>query len=139
MVSIKSFITDETPQRWWPNQTATGGYVEPTTTITFPQCSYQPQGVQMATIGVNKRLVRVLVVDSDKNVPVEKSKVFDSELFTDLSDEGIKLSLNLAAALEEHNKARTTFYRETDEGNKVFLKEAKITDLKIAILTIFAF
>jgi len=86
-----------------------------------------------------KRLVRVLVVDTDSNVPARDSKIFDEEMFTTLSNEKINLSIDVKDALKLHNEKRVTFYRETQEGNKVYLKALELSDISVTVIQLASF
>lgn len=86
-----------------------------------------------------KRLVRVMIVDTDPNVPASESVIYREELFTDTTNEGLKLSLNFGQALDTHNKKRVTFHRETQEGNKINLKPLDISEVAIRITDVEVF
>lgn len=86
-----------------------------------------------------KRLVRVLVVDTDSNVPAKNSKIFDEEMFTTLSNDKINLSIDVKDALEKHNALRVKFYRETQEGNKIYLKALELSDITVTVIQLAVF
>jgi hypothetical protein len=88
----------------------------------------------------SKRLVRVLVVDLDSNVPADKSVIHDEEMFTDLSNSGIVMSLRLKELLDEYNsEVRTKLTKETEEGKLLPLKPLHLNDVNVSIINIHSF
>lgn len=88
----------------------------------------------------DKRLVRVLVVDPDENVPVGKSVLHDGkEQLTDLTDEELFFEIELKDALAKHNEYRQTIRDKEIKDREEFLEPCRIRDLSMFVVTIAAF
>jgi len=88
----------------------------------------------------DKRMVRVLIVDPDDQVPVDKSVLHDSkEILTDLTDEELFFEVDLKAALEKHNEYRKTLIDKDVKERTEHLEAARIRDLKMLVVTLAEF
>ena len=86
-----------------------------------------------------KRLVRVIIVDPDKNVPAEKALLHSSdEIFTDKDDQELFFDLKINEILDDHNKVRTSLTRKVKDGTEP-LEKARIRDLVMHVLVIASF
>lgn len=87
-----------------------------------------------------RRLVRVLVVDPDDNVPTDKCLLHSgAEQFTDATDQELFFEIDIRSILEKHNEYRVTLVDRdvTDKERK--LEPARIRDLKMVVVTIAGF
>lgn len=90
----------------------------------------------------NRRLVKVMIVDPDENVPVDKAVlVNEPEKITDFDDQELFFELDMKRLLEAHNTYRTSLInKKLSTGDKpVFLEPIRIKDLKMVVLNIADF
>jgi hypothetical protein len=88
----------------------------------------------------DKRLVRVLVVDPDEQVPVEQSVLHDGkEQLTDLTDQELFFEVEIQAALKKHNEKRAAIINKTVKDRTEYLEPARIRDLKMLVVTLAEF
>jgi|Cruoilmetagenom7_1024161.scaffolds.fasta_scaffold03732_19 hypothetical protein len=86
-----------------------------------------------------KRMVRVLIVDPDTQVPVYKSVLHDSkEILTDLTDEELFFEVDLKSAVTRHNVYRGTLKDKDGEAGDM-LEAIRIRDLKMLVVTLAEF
>lgn len=90
-----------------------------------------------------RRLVRVIVIDPDENLPVEHSVLYmGEEEVTDLTDEELFYELELKSLLTTHNSLRQGVINKKASKNKdkdVYLDDVRIKDLKMVVLTLADF
>lgn len=93
-----------------------------------------------------KRLVKVIIVDPDEDVPVENSVLhIGSEMMTDLTDQELFFELPIKDLLEEHNAKRSDIKvkgkkkKKGDDDEQEYLEPIKIRDLVMHVLTIASF
>jgi hypothetical protein len=88
-----------------------------------------------------RRLVKVMIVDPDLNVPVEKAVlVSEPEKITDLDDQELFFELDIKNILNTHNDFRKSVINKKKSKDKdVYLEPIRIRDLKMVILTIANF
>ncbi len=87
-----------------------------------------------------KRLVKVIIADPHKDVPVEDSLLYSGdELFTDLTDQELYFELNIKELLTMHNAKRVTFKKEGSKDSDEKLKPARIRDLVMTVVQIAQF
>ena len=88
-----------------------------------------------------RRLVKIMIVDPNLNVPVEHAILInEEEKLTDLDDQELFFELDIKAILQEHNNYRTKVVDKDASGEKeVYLKPARIRDLKMIVKTIAEF
>lgn len=88
----------------------------------------------------DKRMVRVLIVDPDEDVPVEKSVLHDGkEQLTDLTDQELFFEVDLKEALTKHNEYRQTIVDKTVKDRTEHLEAIRIRDLKMLVVTLAEF
>lgn len=88
------------------------------------------------------RLVRVVIADTNKSVPMERRVIYKSEEFyTDLSDVELYYEADVMSLLRKHNEYRTTLIDKATEGNRKerHLDPARVRDLHMAVVTIASF
>jgi hypothetical protein len=88
-----------------------------------------------------RRLVEVYVVDPDRNLPVEKSIVYQSgRIMTDSTDSDLFFESGLLELLAKHNEIREkTTVMDKYQGKKIPLEPIKISDLNMTVVTIASF
>lgn len=87
-----------------------------------------------------RRLVRVLVVDPDENVPTDKCLLHaGSEQFTDATDEELFFDIDIKGILAAHNEYRITLTEKGKTEKAKKLEPARIRDLKMVVVTLATF
>lgn len=90
-----------------------------------------------------RRLVKVVIVDPNENVPLEDAVLYIcDEILTDLTDEEIFYDLEIKTILNAHNEKRINILdKEVSKSRDkdVFLEKIRIRDLKMVVLTIAQF
>lgn len=82
------------------------------------------------------RLVRAMLVDPDKNVPMDHRLVFDSkEEFTDSTDDELFFNEAVVTAVTEHNAYRSSLIGDDDKP----LKDVRLHDLVSAVVMLAKF
>ena len=98
---------------------------------------------KMAEQANKRRIVRVYIVDSDQNLPLDKAILFQgNEQLTDLTDEELFLEIGIKPLLEGHNAVRALTLDKkasTKAGKDVHLEPIRIRDLKMVVSTVAAF
>lgn len=90
------------------------------------------------------RIVRVLIVDPHKDIPLEKSFLYKGdELITDLTDQELFFEIDIKGVLDKHNKevrAVTVDKAATKESSKqTFLEPVRVRDLSMLVVSIAEF
>lgn len=90
-----------------------------------------------------RRVARVYIIDPDHRVPLDKCVIHTGdEKLTDLTDQELFFEIDLKDLLASHNKHRVTVLDEVatqKAGRDVFLKEARIRELLMQVVTIAEF
>ena len=90
-----------------------------------------------------RRLVKVIIVDPNENVPLEDAVLYmGNEQLTDLTDEEIFYDLSIKEMITKHNETRTSILDKEASKSRdkdVFLEKIRIRDLKMVVLTIAQF
>ena len=89
-----------------------------------------------------RRLVKVIVVDKDENVPLEKCVLYSGkEQMTDLTNQELFFEIDIKNLLENHNKMRGKIIdkENSTKDEKVYLEPIKIRDLVMSVATIATF
>lgn len=87
-----------------------------------------------------KRIVRVLIVDSDEEVPAEQSVLHDSgEQLTDADDQELFFEVNIKEILEKHNEVRGKIVDPEYTDRTEYLQPLRIRDLKMQVVVIAQF
>lgn len=86
-----------------------------------------------------RRLVEIIAVDRDVNVPFDKAVIFQGERrITDLSDHELMFEAKLDEALATYNQYRVTV-RDEDRSatarSDVYLKPLRLKDLRAIVIT----
>lgn len=119
--------------------------------IAFWGGQYDNQGTSVPTNNIinmesnlmGKRLVRVIIADTDENLPLESMILYKSdEMFTDLTDQELFFQIGIKELLEKHNALRTNTRdkKRSEKMNKeVNLELARIRDLKMVVISLAEF
>ena len=90
-----------------------------------------------------RRVVKVFIVDNNKNIPLDKAIVYQgAEKFTDATNEELFFEIPIREILEQHNDLRikTIDKKSTrDAGKDIYLEPIRIRDLKMVVTTIAEF
>lgn len=87
-----------------------------------------------------RRLVRVIIMDPDPRVPLEKCKLHDSgEFMTDLTDQELFYDIDLGAKLKAHNDYRVSLVDKTVKERTDWLEPVRIRDLCMSVTTVATF
>lgn len=97
------------------------------------------RNISMAALPT-RRLVRVLVVDPNDNIPLNSSVIYKGdELLTDLTDQELFFEINIQELLKTHNEMRVKIVDKRVKDRTEYLEPAKIRDLKMVVVTIAQF
>lgn len=98
----------------------------------------QAEEINMATS--TNRFVRVLIVDPNENIPLDKRLVYKGEeKFTDSSDTELYFEIDIKSVLDAHNAYRVTVRDKKVKEREEFLEPVKIRDLKMVVVNIASF
>lgn len=87
-----------------------------------------------------RRLVKVIVVDPNENVPLENCILYSgNEKLTDMNDQELYFELDMKSMLAKHNEKRVTFIDKKVKERTEHLEPAKIRDLKMVVVTVASF
>lgn len=89
---------------------------------------------------VNRRIVKVYIVDTDENVPLEQSVLYEGkEKLTDMTDQELFFEIDIKPILDKHNKERTKIVNKKVKDRTEYLEAARIRELKMVVVTIAQF
>jgi hypothetical protein len=96
--------------------------------------------IEKAPTTMPRRLVQVLIADTNENVPLDAALLYRGEpIFTDLADNELFFELDIKGMLAEHNAKRVTFADKKSKDSPTFLEPARVRDLKMNVVTIASF
>ena len=88
----------------------------------------------------DRRLVRVVIMDPDKNVPTDKALLYDSDqLFTDKTDEELYFDVDMKTLLANHNEERAKLVDKSVKERTEYLEPARIRDLNMVVVELATF
>lgn len=103
----------------------------------------QPKETKMADKNTKGRIVKVLIVDPDKNVPLKDSFLHKGEdELTDLNDQELFFELDIKSLLTKHNEKRSQMLDKSATeklGKDVKLEPARVRDLRMIVVTVAEF
>lgn len=98
------------------------------------QSQTQEQDQTMANVN-KKRLVRVVLVDPNDNIPINRQVLYKGdETYTDQTDEELRYELNLKEILAKHNEYRVTVIDKTVKERTQHLEPARLRDLVFNVI-----
>ena len=84
---------------------------------------------------MSRRLVRVMIVDPNENVPLDKCVLhMGVEKITDATDQELFFELDIKNILDTYNVDRTTFVDKTIKDRTAYLEPAKVRDLRMMVI-----
>jgi hypothetical protein len=88
----------------------------------------------------NRRLVKVIIVDPNENIPLNDCILYSGEeKLTDATDQELFFEIDIKRLLDEHNVKRTKFIDKKVKERSEYLEPAKIRDLKMVVVGIASF
>ena len=92
---------------------------------------------------VELRIVKIVIADVDKNLPVGKRIIHNGvEQVTDLTDDELFFEVPIVDLLKTHNELRAKTLNKTDTakaGKDVFLEPIRVRDLRMVVVDIADF
>lgn len=109
--------------------------------VRTPQSqSPPPQDKEMANPTTGRRLVKVIVMDPNENVPLDKCILYSGEeKLTDLTDQELFFELDVKALLDKHNAMRVELIDKKVKERVEKLEPVKIRELKMVVVNIAQF
>jgi hypothetical protein len=102
------------------------------------QQQQQPKEVKMAD--PKRRLVKVVIVDPDDKVPLDKCILYSGEeKLTDLTDQELFFEIEIKTILDKHNAERIKIIDKTVKERKEHLEPVKVRDLRMVVVTVASF
>jgi hypothetical protein len=87
-----------------------------------------------------RRLVQVLIMDPNENVPLESCLLYRGEQkLTDATDQELFFELDIKDILAKHNVDRVKLVDKKVKERTEYLEPAKIRDLKMVVVTVAEF
>ncbi len=87
-----------------------------------------------------RRLIKVIIVDPDEKVPLEKCILYSgSEKLTDLTDQELFFEIDIKDCLYDHNESRKKIIDKSVKERTEFLEPIKVRDLRMVVVTIAQF
>lgn len=95
--------------------------------------------IEMA-VSNKRRLVKVIIVDTDENVPLEKCVLYSGdEKMTDATDQELFFEIEIKNILDEYNKYRVTVKDKSIKDRTEYLEPVKIRDLRMVVVNVATF
>jgi hypothetical protein len=92
------------------------------------------------TMASQRRLVQVVIVDPDENVPIEQCLLHHGEpKLTDATDQELFFEIDIKRLLDAHNEKRVKLTNKKVKERVEQLEPAKIRDLRMAVVEIARF
>lgn len=87
-----------------------------------------------------RRLVKVIIVDPNENVPLEDCVLYSGEeKMTDATDQELFFEIDIKNILDTHNAKRVKLIDKKVKERTENLEPAKIRDLKMVVVNVAAF
>ena len=87
-----------------------------------------------------RRLIKVIIVDPDENVPLEKCLLYSGEeKLTDLTDQELFYEIEIKDMLDDHNEVRAKIVDKTVKERTEYLEPIKVRDLRMVVVTVAQF
>lgn len=91
-------------------------------------------------MAATRRLVKVVIVDPDDNVPLDQCILYNgSEKLTDATDQELFFEINIQDILSKHNESRVKLVNKKVKERTENLEPVKIRDLKMVVVNIASF
>lgn len=107
----------------------------------FQNVELQPEDkMAIAANNVTRRLVKVVIIDPNENVPVDQCILHNGdEKLTDATDQELFFEIDIKDILAKHNAARVKLIDKTVRDRAQYLEPAKIRDLKMVVVNVALF
>jgi hypothetical protein len=100
----------------------------------------QPAKVEEKMTEQKRRLVKVIIIDPDDRVPLDKCVLHSgSEKLTDLTDQELFFEIDIKTILDAHNTTRVSIVDKTIKERREHLEPVKVRDLRMVVVTVAAF
>ncbi len=87
-----------------------------------------------------RRLIKVIIVDPDEKVPLEKCLLYSGEeKLTDLTDQELFYEIEIKDMLDDHNEVRAKIVDKTVKERTEYLEPIKVRDLRMVVVTVAQF
>lgn len=87
-----------------------------------------------------RRLIKVIIVDPDDRVPLDKSVLYSgSEKLTDLTDQELFFEIDIKNVLDKHNADRIRIVDKTIKERQEYLEPVKVRELRMVVVTVASF
>ena len=91
-------------------------------------------------MAVSRRLVQVVIVDPNENVPLDDCLIYDGKpKLTDATDQELFFEVDIKTLLDAHNEKRTKIVDRKVKERTEYLEPAKIRDLRMVVVEIAKF
>ena len=88
----------------------------------------------------SRRLVKVVIVDPNENIPLDCCVLYSGdEKMTDATDQELFFEIDIKKILDEHNAKRVLLIDKKVKERTEYLEPAKIRDLKMVVVNIASF
>lgn len=88
----------------------------------------------------SRRLVKVIIVDPNENIPLDCCVLYSGdEKMTDATDQELFFEIDIKKILDEHNAKRIKLIDKKVKERTEYLEPAKIRDLKMVVVNIASF
>ncbi len=100
----------------------------------------QHKGGQPMATPVTRRLVQVIIVDPNDNIPLDQCLLYNgTPKLTDATDQELFYEIEIKDLLAKHNETRIKVVDKKVKERTEHLEPAKIRDLKMVVVTIASF
>jgi hypothetical protein len=102
--------------------------------------AFKEEAERTKTMAATRRLVKVIIIDSNENVPLADCVLYSGEeKLTDATDQELFFELDIKKLLDEHNKKRVKVVDKKVKERVEHLEPAKVRDLKMVVVDIAKF
>jgi hypothetical protein len=87
-----------------------------------------------------RRLVKVIIIDTDENVPLDKCVLYSGdEKLTDATDQELFFEIDIKNILDKYNEYRVTLKDKSVKERVENLEPVKIRDLRMVVVNVATF
>lgn len=105
-----------------------------------PIIANQQQQKEEKVADPKRRLVKVVIIDPDEKVPLNKCILYSGEeKLTDLTDQELFFEIEVGAVLIDHNKVRASIVDKSVKERTEHLEPIKVRDLRMVVVTVASF
>lgn len=97
----------------------------------------EEQEIEMAD---KRRIVKVFIVDTDENIPLDQCVLYSGEeKLTDANDQELFFEIDINSILKAHNEKRIKIVNKDVKDRIEYLEPARIRDLTMTVVTVASF